>query len=101
MNKEEIIKAYPSICYNCGRSRRPVSDTHLNEGLVGCTLLVEEQICFNPDNIACEEMYSGWVYLKRKPFSEPTHLSGVWTNCQLMTLKTTKCKYYVDDKGTN
>lgn len=100
-SQEEIIKDHPSICYSCARSRKPVSNDFLQEGLVGCTLLAED-IDVDTANIECEEAYTGWVYLKVKPFTwEFPILSKVWTNCQLMTLKTTKCKYYrnEDTKG--
>lgn len=38
INKEEIIKKYPSLCYTCKRARRPVSEEFVQQGYVGCTL---------------------------------------------------------------
>lgn len=49
-------------------------------------------------NIEAEQMYSGWVYLKQVPFTRnPPIGTGIWTNNQLMTVKTRKCAYYVEN----
>lgn len=100
INKEEIIKKYPSLCYTCKRARRPVSEEFVQQGYVGCTLLVEERYHQVPiqdlvSNIKSSEQFTGWVYLKRGIFQNYTgFMTGVWTNDQLMTKGTSSCKYY-------
>lgn len=100
-----IKESYPSICYSCDRARRVVSEDFEKKGYVGCCLFVQKQredSGINPEvccmNIEAEQMYSGWVYLKQVPFTRnaPTG-AGIWTNNQLMTVKTRKCAYYVEN----
>ena len=103
INKKEIIKKYPSLCYTCKRARRPVSEEFVQQGYVGCTLRVEEQyhnltIHDITNDVEAEEMYTGWVYLKQSIFKDNNgFMSKTWTNDQLMTVKTQKCKYYEKD----
>ena len=101
MNKEEIIKEHPSLCYNCRNSRKPASDTNIEKGYVGCCAPLKMNISSNEDfalldyfiekklNWQLKEAADGWVDLRSNVFGEG---SGIITNYQLLTLEVKQCK---------
>lgn len=95
MDKEEIMKDHPSICYNCAFARKAGSDENQNKGYVGCAkyLYLSGQ---TPPEFPfyigeAKELAEGWVDLKRRPFQEK---SGILTNLQLLTIGVNKCASY-------
>jgi len=89
MEQAEIIKAHPSICYNCIRARKPAADSNLAKGWVGCAEYAEKE---NFDFIKeAKELGEGWVDLRSPVFGSK---SGVITNLQLLTLEVKECKAF-------
>ena len=96
-SKEEIQEKYPSICYSCNRARK-VPDTNEQKGHVGCVIRLLKGS--NKDHLEIEEgeeVAEGWIYSKRRPFSESSGTlgDGVMTNMQLITKRISSCKQFV------
>jgi hypothetical protein len=90
MEKDEIIKTYPSICYHCENARNPASVENLNQGWVGCAQGCTNAKELNPE---AKEIAEGWVDLKTMPFSEH---SGIISNMQTLTKEVVYCSLYED-----
>lgn len=92
MEKEAIINAYPSICYDCAHARRPWAKSLRDKGYVGCV----EYLRKGQDTVdfigPATELATGWIDLRSGIFNEKT--SGILTNEQLMTLEVKSCKSY-------
>lgn len=101
LNKEEIIKKYPSICYTCSIGRHLASDELMEKGYTGCCLRLigrddHEIKSYDYDQILeAKEIAEGWVRTKvgifkhNKNSNEIAH--GLITNFQLITKGVTKC----------
>ena len=88
---EEVVKKYPSICYECENARKTASEEIEQGGYVGCCMFVRndnDSIDFIEDAV---EVAEGWVDLRARPFSKG---SGIISNLQLITLKVTKCHHF-------
>lgn len=111
MDKDNIIKKFPSKCWDC-KNRRAVCDELLTEGYCGCVLGIGNDTVFDTDQefdnkqldiispIKCSEMSSGWIYPKRYPFKDYSNISfsGVMCNLQLQLKEVTNCPWYIKDK---
>lgn len=94
---EEIKKQYPSICYGCDLSRKAASDENTKNGYVGCCIRVLDRVKIGDEYfIDAEEVAEGWVDLKC--FPKLGKGSGMITNFQILTLKTTKCPNYINKR---
>ena len=98
MEKEEIIKCHPSLCYTCEHARKPAADENRDKGYVGCSIPARNtRLQSNDDEMyfnfisGAKELATGWVDLRSRIFGNK---SGVTSNCQLLTLEVTKCSEY-------
>lgn len=78
------------MCLTCKHGRNPATLSNLEEGWVGCSLLLIEDRVIHEDSIIFEVAGVGWI--DQSYPNEPK--TGRLINLQLLHKNVTKCPYY-------
>ncbi len=102
MNKDKIIKKYPSLCHSCTHSRKVASIENEEKGYTGCIAKFPDITPFEPtyEELAYitegDFIGTGWIRGNVRPFTDVTnvHGSGRLINGMPITKSIKKCQEY-------